>query len=118
MGAIKRRVPRYATGEFRDAVTSVCADHADTWPSSLVLYDVTPHYETDEGDGFPEPGFSKERRIDPKITVGMLTDTNGFPHASRRSKGTKQKPGSSNRRWKHSWTLTTCVRLPLSPTRE
>jgi hypothetical protein len=31
-------------------------------PASLVLYDVsTLHFETDAGDGFREPGFSKER---------------------------------------------------------
>jgi hypothetical protein len=29
----------------------------------LVLYDVsTLYFETDDGDGFREPGFSKERR--------------------------------------------------------
>ncbi|MGV0870554.1 IS1634 family transposase, partial [Corynebacterium kalidii] len=77
---IKRRLPRYATDEFRDAVSSVCADHAGIGPTSLVLYDVTTLYwESDEGDGFREPGFSKERRIDPQVTVGMLTDVNGFP---------------------------------------
>ena len=37
----------------------------------LVLYDVTTlHFETDAGDGFREPGFSKERRLDPQITSG------------------------------------------------
>lgn len=51
--AIKRRLPRYATDEFRDAVTSVCADTAGIGPASLVLYDVTTLYwESDEGDGF------------------------------------------------------------------
>lgn len=77
---IKRRLPRYTTDEFREAVTAVCADHAGIGPTSLALYDVTTlHYEADEGDGFREPGFSKELRIDPHFTVGMLTDANGFP---------------------------------------
>src|SRR4029450_9351663 len=31
------------------------------------------------GDGFREPGFSKERRLDPQITVGLLTDATGMP---------------------------------------
>ena len=49
-------------------------------PASLVLYDVsTLHFQTDAGDGFREPGFSKERRLDPQITVGLLTDAAGFP---------------------------------------
>jgi hypothetical protein len=33
----------------------------------------------DTGDGFREPGFSKERRLDPQITVGLLTDATGMP---------------------------------------
>ncbi|WP_312898982.1 IS1634 family transposase [Corynebacterium variabile] len=87
---IKRRLPRYATDEFRDAVTAVCADHAGIRPTSLVLYDVTSlYYEADEGDGFREPGFSKERRIDPQITVGMLTDVNGFPLRIQAFEGNK-----------------------------
>ena len=34
---------------------------------------------TDAGDGFWEPGFSKERRLEPQITIGLLTDSSGFP---------------------------------------
>jgi hypothetical protein len=46
----------------------------------LVLYDVsTLYFETDTGDGFREPGFSKERRLEPQITIGLLTDAAGFP---------------------------------------
>ena len=49
-------------------------------PASLVLYDVTTlYFETDAGDGFREPGFSKERRLEPQITLGLLTDAAGFP---------------------------------------
>jgi len=45
-----------------------------------VLYDVsTLYFEADEGDGFREPGFSKERRLEPQITIGLLTDQSGFP---------------------------------------
>ncbi len=45
-----------------------------------MLYDVsTLHFETDAGDGFREPGFSKERRLDPQITLGLLTDAAGLP---------------------------------------
>ena len=46
----------------------------------MVLYDVsTLYFEAVAGDGFREPGFSKERRLEPKITVGLLTDVAGFP---------------------------------------
>ena len=37
----------------------------------------TLHFETDAGDEFREPGFSKERRLDPQITLGLLTDAAG-----------------------------------------
>ena len=77
---IKRRLSVYATPEWRDALASVCAVHVGLGPATLVLYDVTTlYFETDEGDGFREPGFSKERRLEPQITVGLLTDVRGFP---------------------------------------
>ena len=45
-----------------------------------MLYDVsTLYFETDAGDGFREPGYSKERRLEPQITIGLLTDQSGFP---------------------------------------
>ena len=45
-----------------------------------MLYDVsTLYFETDQGDGFREPGFSKERRLEPQITIGLLTGQDGFP---------------------------------------
>ena len=31
----------------------------------------TLYFETDEGDGFRESGFSKERRLEPQITIGV-----------------------------------------------
>ena len=45
-----------------------------------MLYDVsTLYFEADQGDGFREPGFSKERRLEPQITIGLLTGQDGFP---------------------------------------
>jgi len=75
-----RRLPVYAKGSWRQKLAAACAGHAGLGPASLVLYDVsTLYFETDAGDGFREPGFSKERRLDPQITVGLLTDAAGFP---------------------------------------
>jgi hypothetical protein len=77
---LKRRLPVWATEEFRRALAAACAAHARLGPASLVLYDVsTLYFETDAGDGFREPGFSKERRLEPQITLGLLTDAAGFP---------------------------------------
>ena len=77
---LKRRLPVIAKPDVRQALSKACAAHARLGPASLVLYDVsTLHFETDTGDGFREPGFSKERRLDPQITLGLLTDATGFP---------------------------------------
>jgi hypothetical protein len=32
----------------------------------------TLYLETDKDDGFREPGFSKERRLEPQITIGEI----------------------------------------------
>jgi hypothetical protein len=37
-------------------------------------------------DGFREPGFSKECRLRPQISIGLLTDATGFPSNFRMSK--------------------------------
>ena len=77
---VKRRLPAYAEGAFRRRLAEACAAHARLGPASLVLYDVsTLYYEAHQGDGFREPGFSKERRLEPQITIGLLTDRTGFP---------------------------------------
>ena len=77
---VKRRLPRYAEQVWRDRLSGACAAAAELGPSALILYDVTTlWFQTDTGDGFREPGFSKERRLDPQITVGLLTDATGMP---------------------------------------
>jgi len=77
---LKRRLPFYARQAWRQKISAACAAHARLGPASLVLYDVsTLYFETDEGDGFRESGYSKERRLEPQITVGLLTGADGFP---------------------------------------
>jgi hypothetical protein len=66
---IKRRLPIYAQPSWRQALATATTAHAGLGPASLVLFDVsTLYFETDAGDGFREPGFSKERRLEPQIT--------------------------------------------------
>jgi hypothetical protein len=77
---VNRRLPVYARQAWRQRLSAACAAHARLGRASLVLYDVsTLYFETDAGDGFREPGFSKERRLEPQITIGLLTDQSGFP---------------------------------------
>ena len=86
----KRRLPRYGKPLWRKGISAACAAHAALGPASLVLYDVsTLYFETDQGDGFREPGFSKERRLEPQITIGLLTDATGFPLAVEAFEGNK-----------------------------
>jgi Transposase DDE domain len=77
---VTRRLRAYAKDSWRQKISAACAAHARLGPASLVLYDVsTLYFETDAGDGFRESGFSKERRLEPQITIGLLTDSAGFP---------------------------------------
>jgi hypothetical protein len=77
---VLRRLATYAQQAFRQQLSAACAAHARLGPASLVLYDVsTLYFETDLGDGFRESGFSKERRLEPQITIGLLTGQDGFP---------------------------------------
>jgi hypothetical protein len=77
---ITRRLPVFAQASWRQRLAAACATQAGLGPASLVLYDVsTLYFENDAVDGFREPGFSKERRLEPQITIGLLTDATGFP---------------------------------------
>lgn len=77
---ITRALPRYAADGFRSKLAAACAQRARLGSAALVLYDAsTLYFETAEGDGFRESGYSKERRLEPQITIGLLTDTTGFP---------------------------------------
>jgi hypothetical protein len=87
---LTRRLPRYGKPLWRKDIAAACAAHAALGPASPVLYDVsTLYFETDQGDGFREPGFSKERRLEPQITIGLLTDATGFPLAVEAFEGNK-----------------------------
>ena len=77
---LKWRLPAYAEEQWRQRLSAACARHTGLDPASLVLYDVsTLYFETERADGFREPGFSKERRLEPQITIGLLTGQDGFP---------------------------------------
>ena len=77
----KRTLKRAHTGQYRDAIATACYAHASTVGDiSLVLYDVTTlYFEAENEDSLRKVGFSKERRVDPQIVVGLLVDRNGFP---------------------------------------
>jgi hypothetical protein len=68
-------------GTYRDQVAGWCFEHARTSGDvSLVLYDVTTlYFEAEKEDDLRKVGFSKERRVDPQVVVGLLVDRGGFP---------------------------------------
>jgi hypothetical protein len=78
---IQRHLRSVNTGNYRDAVAEKCFAHStDRGTLSLVLYDVTTlYFESENEDTFRKVGYSKERRIDPQIVVGLLVDRTGFP---------------------------------------
>jgi hypothetical protein len=87
---LKRRLRGYAQPRWRQSLAAASAAHAGLGPASLVLFDVsTLYFETDAGDGFRQPGFSKERRLEPQITLGLLTDASGFPLTVHAFEGNK-----------------------------
>jgi hypothetical protein len=69
------------TGRYRDAIAGKCFTHAaDRGGLSLLLYDVTTlYFEAENEDDLRKVGYSKERRVDPQIVVGLLVDRTGFP---------------------------------------
>lgn len=66
---------------YRDQVATACFKHALTSGDvSLCLYDVTTlYFEAEHEDGLRKVGYSKERRVDPQVVVGLLVDRRGFP---------------------------------------
>ena len=76
-----RSLQRAATGDYRDQVATACFAHAAAGGDvSLCLYDVTTlYFEAENEDELRKVGYSKERRVDPQIVVGLLVDRTGFP---------------------------------------
>lgn len=72
---------RCAEREYRDQIATKRFEHASTSGDiSLVFYDVTTlYFEAENEDELRKVGFSKERRMDPQIVVGLLVDREGFP---------------------------------------
>ena len=83
LSTVKRSLKRCATKDYRTLVRQACFEHV--WSErggdvSLLLYDVTTlYFEAENEDTLRKVGFSKERRVDPQIVVGLLVDRSGFP---------------------------------------
>jgi hypothetical protein len=79
-----------ARDSWRQKLSAACVARAGLGPARLVLFDVSTLYlRPMPGMGFQEPGFSKDRRLEPQITIGLLTDAVGFPLMVRAFEGSK-----------------------------
>ena len=78
---ITRTLPRINERGYRDQLATACWAHvAARGTVALVMYDVTTlNFEAENEDGLRKVGMSKERRVDPQITIGLLVDRSGFP---------------------------------------
>lgn len=86
-----RCLKRVLAKDYRATVAKACYRHATRRGGlALVLYDVTTlYFETPREDGLRKVGMSKERRVDPQITLGLLTTGGGFPLAVHMFEGNK-----------------------------
>lgn len=78
---MRRTLARCAGRGYRDTIAGLCFGHVRACGDvSLVLYDVTTlYFEAEHEDALRKVGYSKERRVDPQVVVGLLVDRNGFP---------------------------------------
>jgi hypothetical protein len=76
-----RALQRAQKRDYRGQIATACFNHAlAAGTVSLVLYDVTTlYFEAEKEDELRKVGYSKERRVDPQIVVGLLVDRRGFP---------------------------------------
>jgi hypothetical protein len=78
---IDRHVRKVEVDRYRDVIAAKCFAYAtDCGGLSLLIYDVTTlYFEAESEDDLRKVGYSKERRVDPQIVVGLLVDRTGFP---------------------------------------
>jgi len=78
--SIHRCLKRTVSNKYRDIVSGMCFKRTTKAALRLVLYDVaTLYFEIQKDDEYRKPGLSKERRLEPQITIGLLVDRLGFP---------------------------------------
>jgi len=90
MRCLKRVIER----DYRTAIATGCYTHATQHGGiALVLYDLTTlHFETDVEDRLRKVGMSKERRVDPQVTVGCSPPPAVSRWRCTCSKGTRPRP--------------------------
>jgi len=78
---MRRTLARCVGRGYRDTIAASCFSHALAADDvSLVLFDVTTlYFGAEKEDDLRKVGYSKERRVDPQVVVGLLVDRTVFP---------------------------------------
>jgi hypothetical protein len=78
---IWRTLAKCVKDDWRDAACKAAYAHATTGGAlALVMCDLTTlYFEAENEDALRKVGMSKERRVDPQVTVGLLVTVSGFP---------------------------------------
>jgi len=76
-----RSLARAQERGYRESISGALFEHVtNTSGLALCLYDVTTlYFEAEREDDLRRVGYSKERRVDPQVIVGLLVDRHGFP---------------------------------------
>ena len=76
-----RSLARAQERGYRESLSNALFEHVtNTSGLALCLYDVTTlYFEAEKEDDLRRVGYSKERRVDPQVIVGLLVDRRGFP---------------------------------------
>ena len=67
---------------YRESISGALFEHVTNTGGGLALclYDVTTlYFEAEKEDDLRRVGYSKDRRVDPQVIVGLLVDRRGFP---------------------------------------
>ena len=91
LSTVKRCLKRVVERDYRAILDGVFHQHAlATGGLALCLYDVTTlYFEAEDEDELRKVGYSKERRVDPQVVIGLLVDSRGFPLQIRAFPGNK-----------------------------
>ncbi|WP_167148177.1 IS1634 family transposase, partial [Actinomyces sp. ZJ308] len=77
-----RSLARAQERGYRESLSGALFEHVTNTGGGLALclYDVTTlYFEAEKEDDLRKVGYSKERRVDPQVIVGLLVDRGGFP---------------------------------------
>ena len=76
-----RSLGRCGQRGYRESLSGALFEHVTASGGlALCLYDVTTlYFEAEREDDLRRVGYSKDRRVDPQVIVGLLVDRHGFP---------------------------------------